>query len=123
RFTDRILQRSLQVELHARALKQIAERFSPEQLASLNGDARTRWRAMVNQHALACQQNIEALRRELQPLFPSGADAAGTESSMKSDKALLLAITRLYDLSGVTDESLRRSFSFYAQRPADAPVR
>ncbi len=123
RFIDRILLRSLQLGLHARALKQIGERFSPAQLASLHDDAHARWRAMVNQHARACQQNIEALRRELQPLFPFGANAAATESSMKNDEALLRAITRLYELSGATDGSLRRSFSLYAERPVDAPVR
>ena len=123
RFTDRVLQRSLQARLHARALKQIAERFSAAQIGTLGNDERARWRAMINQHARACQQDIEGLRRELQPLFPSLGGAAVTESPVASDDALLKAITRLYALSVTNDESLRKSFSLYAGGSGDAPVR
>jgi hypothetical protein len=123
RFTDRILQRSLQARLHARALKQIAERFSVSQLGTLENDERARWRAMINQHARACQQDIEVIRRDIQPLFPSFGGAAVRESPITDNEALLQAITRLYELSVANDESLRRSFSLYAGGAGDAPIK
>ena len=123
RFTDRVLQKSLQARLHARALKQIADRFSAAQLDTLDSDARARWRGMISQHARACRQDIESLRRELQPLFPSLGGVATSEQSITSDDALLQAIARLYSLSVTNDESLRKSFSLYAGGAGDAPIR
>ncbi|HEY2976044.1 MAG TPA: RNA polymerase sigma factor, partial [Pyrinomonadaceae bacterium] len=56
RFSSRVLNHSFQARRHALALKQIAERFSLEDLRSLDPQAKAKWQAMLAQHARALQQ-------------------------------------------------------------------
>lgn len=123
-YADRVMAHARQARRHALALKQIADRFSPDDLRALDGEARNQWRAMIAQHAKQIQQELEAMRRELQLVFPSlGSEQgdAGIEISGGSDLAHLGK--QLYELAVVVDESVGRSFSIYASGNASAPVK
>ncbi len=123
RFSDRALHHSFEARRHALALKQIAERFSAEDLRNLDDQARDRWRAMISEHARAFAQETASLRRELEAAFPTlgAADQSGAE--IASDADLVRAATRLFALGVANDESVRRSFSLYAESPGAAPVK
>jgi RNA polymerase sigma factor (sigma-70 family) len=122
RFADRVMGRARQARRHALALKQIAERFSPDDLRALDPEARNQWRAMMSQHAVAVQQELEALRRELQPVFPlaSGGDA---EQPVSSDSDFARAAKRLFEMTSAVDEAIGKSFSIYASGNTSAPVK
>src|SRR6266851_6465040 len=77
RFEARVMGHTRQARRHALALKQIAEGFSADDLRALDPAARNQWRAMISEHARSIEQELEALRRELQPLFPSVATSDG----------------------------------------------
>ena len=123
RFADRVMARTRQARRHALALNQIAQRFSADDLRALDAESRNQWRSMVSQHARAVQQELEALRRELLPMFPSVSSEegdAGIEIAADADYAR--AGKRLYELASTVDEAVGRSFSIYAGGNASAPV-
>ncbi len=76
------------------------------------------------QHARAVEQELEALRRELQPAFPeasSGSSQSGFQVSGDADFAR--AAKRLFELSSSLDEGVGRSFSIYAAGNTSVPIR
>jgi hypothetical protein len=123
-FADRVMMRTRKARRHALALKQIAERFSANDLRSLDESARNQWRQMIARHASGVEQELEGLRRELQPMFPSMTNVesnVGVEIS--SDADLARAAKRLFDLACAIDNGVGTSFSIYAGANATAPVR
>ncbi len=123
RFAEREIGRARQARRHAVALKQIAERFSADDLRSLDEKARNQWRAMIAQHARAAQQELEELSRELQPMFSSLSNRDRVESlRIDGDADLARAAKRLFELTTSVDEAVGRSFSIYAASGV-APVK
>ncbi len=122
RFSSRALNHSFQARRHALALKQIAERFSLEDLRGLDPEARAKWFAMLAQHARALQQETAVLRRDLESVFPSLA-AGSTGADVASDEALVRAAQQLFAVAVDNDEKIRRSFAIYAGAPGLAPVK
>jgi RNA polymerase sigma factor (sigma-70 family) len=123
RFSSRVLNHSFQARRHALALKQIAERFSLEDLRSLDPPAMGKWQAMISQHARALQQETSSLRRELEQAFP--ALAAGNEGGIDvaSDEAIVRAAQRLFAVAVDNDERVRHSFAVYAGGAGLAPIK
>jgi hypothetical protein len=122
---ERILARSNQARLHALALKPIIDRFSPEELQALSPEARSKWRSIVVEHVRSFALETEALRRELEPLFPTLANssAAVSDIDVASDADLVRAVRRLMQLAGATDAAVRDSFSSSVNGARSAPVR
>ncbi|HLA12249.1 MAG TPA: sigma-70 family RNA polymerase sigma factor [Pyrinomonadaceae bacterium] len=124
RFADRVMARTRQARRHALALNQIAQRFSADDLQALDADSRNQWRAMISQHARNIQQELEALRRELQPAFPSVAGDEGDAGiEITKDADFARAGKRLYELASTVDEAIGRSFSISSGGNVTAPVR
>ncbi|HEY2974598.1 MAG TPA: sigma-70 family RNA polymerase sigma factor [Pyrinomonadaceae bacterium] len=124
RFADRVMGRTRQARRHALALNQIAQRFSADDLQALDGESRNQWRAMIGQHARAIQQELEALRRELQPMFPSVSSEEGDAGiEIAGDADFVRAGKRLYELTSAVEDAVGRSFSIYAGGNASAPVK
>jgi hypothetical protein len=117
RFTNRIVNRSVQVMTHAWAIKRFAERFSPEQLSALTPDARAKWLAIVRAHAQSVRRETASLRLELQPIFPSAASTAGGEERIEisSDADLLRAIERLFEVCAANDRMVSSAFAIKSQ--------
>src|SRR6266540_3700844 len=111
-FSDRTLRRSLQILKHAAALKTLAQRFSPEELRTLDPNARTKWLQLIRQHAERLQQESASLRREVSPLFPGVANQTGGEAvDIQNDADLAHAVQRLFQICSENDRAIRLAFS------------
>ncbi|HEY2974606.1 MAG TPA: RNA polymerase sigma factor [Pyrinomonadaceae bacterium] len=123
RFSARLLNRSLQARRHALAMKQIAERFSLDDLRNLDPNARANWRAMLAQHARLLQQETAALRREVEQAFPPLAASSIGGLDVTSDETVVRAVQQLFALAVSNDDNMRRSFAIYAGKQGVAPVK
>ncbi len=111
RFSNRMLDQSREAMAHAWALKRLADRFSPEQLAALEKESRNKWLSMIGDHAQALLQETASLRQELQVIFPNQInDNATEEIELSNDRDLLRAIERLFDLCSQYTQVLRSAF-------------
>jgi hypothetical protein len=109
RFSDRALAHARQARRHALALKQIVERFSVEDLRTMDDSSRQLWRALIDQHARSIQQETESLRRELEPIFFPGESRGGGGGGNAGDIAL--AAKQLFEIAVSNDDLVRRSFT------------
>ena len=108
RFSDRALAHARQARRHALALKQIVERFSAEDLRTMDAASRQQWRALIDQHARSIRHETESLRRELQPIFfPNASGAGGVSGS--GDVAQ--TAKQLFEIAVSNDDVVRRSFT------------
>ncbi|MGH8771514.1 MAG: hypothetical protein ACRD8U_10180, partial [Pyrinomonadaceae bacterium] len=103
RFSNRTLNRSLQMMQHAWALKRLAERFSPDELQALDAEARSKWLSMIRGHARSLQQQILVLQRELAPVFGGAGGEAHGSPAIGSDRELVEATQRLFPFCSEND--------------------
>lgn len=122
-LSSRVINGSTRARSHALAIKQIAERFSMADLQVMQPTARTQWRTMIIQHAESFNRELEQLRLELGPLFPTSGTAGGALSEIKSDYDIANAAKRLFELEVANDVALRRSFAVSTEPVHEAPVR
>jgi hypothetical protein len=127
-FADNARSRSRRAQQHARAMKDIAVRFSPEQLSALDERALAQWRTMIHEHAQAFQREAAILRRELEPVFSPNTPINSTnetriETGLTNDADLVRAVERLSGLWSAVDESVRGAFSIGPEDPATVPIR
>lgn len=121
-YADRILRRGAQARRHALAMKQLSDRFSIADLASLNAAERAKWIGLLRGHAERFLGETAALERELQTVFPDlgGGAAQGVPGS---DNELQASVRRLYELAVATDEDLRRAFAVFTNASSSAEVK
>ena len=110
-FASRAIRRSLQIVQHAKALKTLAQRFSPEELQTLDADAKSKWLLLIKQHAQALQQESAAMRREIGPLFPFASQSASESAVIKSDADLARAAEHLFQMCSENDRVILSAFS------------
>lgn len=111
-FANRTVRRSLQALKHAGALKALAQRFSQEELRTLDPDAKTKWRMLIRQHAQLLQQEIAVLRREIEPVFPSITTPSADEAiEIQTVAELARAIEHLFLICSENDRVIRLAFS------------
>jgi DNA-directed RNA polymerase specialized sigma24 family protein len=123
-FADQTLNRSLQVMRHAWALKRLAQRFSQEELRSLDAEARAKWLAMVRQHAQSLQRQTGLLKEHLLPIFPNAAVAGDTAAEeIRDDAGLVHAIERLFEVCAANDRVTRRAFAVTSEASGGAAIR
>jgi hypothetical protein len=124
RFAARMLGRSRQALSHAGALKQLAGRFSEEDLRSLSPEAREKWLGVIRAHARACEQEVKRLRQELQPIFlPPSADEGAEEAEISNDADLIRAAGRLFDLMSANDRAVRSAFTISTETGASPSLK
>lgn len=116
-FAGRMVDRSLQVLRHAGALERLAQRFSFEQLRTLDQEARKKWLSLLRAHAQALDRELGGLRRELGP-FISSESPTGSQEGMKqepmkldTDRDLQQAVHRLFELCSAIDQAVRSAFT------------
>jgi RNA polymerase sigma factor (sigma-70 family) len=119
RFGDTVMGRSRRARRHARAMRKIASRFSPEQLSALDEQALAGWRSMIREHAQAFQREAAMLRRELEPVFLRNtstglASETQVETVITSDADLSRAVEHLVSLWISVDEGVREAFSTHS---------
>lgn len=112
RYANRAMNRSRQALLQASALKRLVRRFSSEEIRALEPEARTKWLAMIREHAQAYQREVRALRQELGSVFDGSS--ASTEQEAVSEANLARLADRLVQLSYVNDEAVRSAFTISA---------
>jgi hypothetical protein len=121
RYSERVLVRSRQAWLHAAAAKQLSQRFSTADLASLSPAERSRWLGLIRGHADSFVREAEALRRELAQVFPEAAAGGGSAGSIGSDAELQTRVRELYDAAVTIDRGMNTSFGLGAG--GSAPVK
>jgi RNA polymerase sigma factor (sigma-70 family) len=112
RFANRAVNQSLQVMVHAGAIRRVAERFSAEQLKALTLEARAQWLTIVRSHAQSVRQETVGLRQQLQPVFPSAVESSREEQiDISNDADLLRAIERLFEICAANDRIVSSAFT------------
>jgi hypothetical protein len=113
RYATRVIDRSLQALLHARALKQLTGQFSQETLRSVDTEARAKWRAMLVEHARAFERETSGLRRELEPVFfpNAGGGDGNIDFEIGSDSDWIRAAARLFEQASAHERAISRAFS------------
>jgi hypothetical protein len=123
-FATRVVGQSRRAVGHALELKQLASRFSNQELNDLHPSTRAKWVSMVRNHAEALRRELTNLRGELQPIFFNQNPAKDTASIEISDDAtLLLAVERVCKLVLASDEAVRAAFAASSGASTVQPVR
>ena len=116
RFTDEVSVHSQSARAHSLALKQIAERFSPDDLRSMTPEEHRQWRGMLRSHARAVLTETRLMRENLEPIFRTNAeDKRSLASNFKTDADLVYAAARLSDLTVSNDSAVWHSFAASTQ--------
>ncbi|MBO0797326.1 MAG: hypothetical protein J2P31_00745, partial [Blastocatellia bacterium] len=112
-FAMQMLDRSRQALSRAGAIKRLAGRFSPDDLRTLSPETRAGWLNIIHAHARACEQDINWLRQELQPIFFRGStsDEEDAGAAMSDDFEPARAAERLFELVSAIDRVIRSSFA------------
>jgi hypothetical protein len=121
-LSRKVLGHSSRARSHALALKQIAERFSPADIETMDPAARTRWRALMMEHANIFHREMDEVRLALAPMFPLANGTAPSDIEIASDQDMARGAKHLFEISAVIDNGLRASLSLSSER-GDAPVR
>jgi hypothetical protein len=112
RFTEEVSLHSQAAKAHALALKQIGERFSPEDLSAMTPEEHRQWRSMLESHASAVLKETHLIRESLEPIFHANADdKRPLISALKSDADLIDAVAKLSDVTTSNDSAVWRSFA------------
>ena len=111
RFANQIVSRSRQAMYHAAAMKRLAERFSPDEVRTLDDDARTKWLSLIRQHARSFQSDSTALRQELAPVFGAAANGGNEASEITDTDAFVRAVTHLFEVSAVNYNAIQTAFT------------
>jgi len=116
RFTDEVSLRSQSARANALALKQIAERFSPEDLRAMTPEQHRQWRGMLQSHAGAVLKETRLIQENLEPIFRANTeDKRSPGSNLKSDADLVYAAAKLSDLTISNDSAVWHSFAASTQ--------
>ncbi|HLA13375.1 MAG TPA: hypothetical protein VJ023_22525 [Pyrinomonadaceae bacterium] len=122
-FANRMTSHALQARLYARTLKQTLNRFSQDDLRTLDPEAKRKLMTLLRSQAVSLERETQVLHRELEAVFPAVATSAPGEKGIASDNDLLAAINRLGELVAQTDGGVRSSFSLSSNGANSAPVK
>jgi RNA polymerase sigma factor (sigma-70 family) len=120
-FSSRTVKRAYDALFHAIALKQLINRFANVDMRTVAPDARTKWLAMVREQAAAFERETALLRRELQPVFFTGAESNVVEElAIDNDEDLAAAVEKLHKLALANNEAVRMAFTISSRSSAGA---
>ncbi|HKZ77308.1 MAG TPA: sigma-70 family RNA polymerase sigma factor [Pyrinomonadaceae bacterium] len=113
RFASRMISLSSQAVSHAGAMRKLVNQFPPDELRTLNPEARAKWLALLRSHAAAFKRDTAILRRDLQPIFFPSSTSGDVQSDLviTSDGELVLAVQRLFESAAANYEAVRSAFS------------
>jgi hypothetical protein len=120
-YSSRVVNHGYRALFHAVELKRLVERFARVDMRTVTPDARSKWLAMMRDHANACARETAALRRELNPIFFTSSAAEGAEDfAVNNDADLTRAIERLHKLALANKEAVSQAFTISARSSAAA---
>jgi hypothetical protein len=99
RLVSWALARSAHARENTRAMRQLADRWSPETLQALGLDPTAMWRAMVRDHARVVAQDAEILLAQLQPVMRTGGRLPDEATAVPAIRTLADAHRAIADLS------------------------
>jgi RNA polymerase sigma factor (sigma-70 family) len=111
RFANQIVSRSRQAMYHAAAMKRLAERFSPDEVRTLDEGARAKWLSLIRQHARTFQADCGALRQELTPVLGGAATGSNEANEIADTEALIRAVTHLFEVSAANYNAIQSAFT------------
>jgi RNA polymerase sigma factor (sigma-70 family) len=123
RFCRTALQHSSQILQHAGSLMNLTGRFSPDELRSLDAEARAKWLGLVNKHAQALRQNVMSLRRELGSALGQQPSDAPAEDAIRDDAMLIQTVNRLFTTASAIDVTVRSSLSLSTNTSEAAKIK
>jgi hypothetical protein len=123
RFCRTALGHSSQILQHAGALMNLTGRFTPDELSSLDSEARAKWLNLIHRHAQALRQNVVFLRRELGSALAQAPSDAFAEEAIGDDVMLSQAINRLFNSASAIDITVRSSLSLSTNTSQAAKIK
>ncbi|HEX3248314.1 MAG TPA: RNA polymerase sigma factor [Pyrinomonadaceae bacterium] len=118
-YSSRMVNGSYQVLFHAIELKKLVDRFAGVDMRAVAPDARTKWLAMIHEHAAVLEHQTALLREEIQPVFFPGATSFGPEEgTIQSDADLARAVARLHKLALANNTTIRAALTISSQSSA-----
>ncbi|HLA10882.1 MAG TPA: RNA polymerase sigma factor, partial [Pyrinomonadaceae bacterium] len=94
-FANRVTNHALQARFYARTLKQTLSRFSQDDLRTLDPQARGKLMSLLRAQAVNVERATQALRRDLEAVFPVAAASTGAEKEIATESDLVAAVNRL----------------------------
>lgn len=123
-FGDRMIASARRAQMHARVLKSLFERFTADELSSLDVDARNKHTAMIRAHADAFRLETARLRQEIEAVFfPSSPVTREDTFEIGSEAELRRAVERLFELGAAHENAMYSSFSISSDGAATSLVR
>jgi hypothetical protein len=120
-YSSRVVNRAYRALFHAIELSKLIDRFANVDMRTVAPDARTKWLAMLQQHAASFARENAILRQEIQPVFfPGSSLNVGEEVSIQSDADLARAVERLHKLALSNNIAIRSALTISAQSSAGA---
>jgi hypothetical protein len=118
-YSSRVVNSAYRALFHAIELKKLTNRFANVDMRAVAPDARSKWLAMLRQHAAGFERETTMLRGEMQPVFFSGnAVGSGEEVSIQSDAELARAVEKLNQMALFVNEAIRSAFTISSHSSA-----
>jgi DNA-directed RNA polymerase specialized sigma24 family protein len=121
RFANRAIAHARAALFRASALKRLTDRFSREELRTLDPEARAKWLGMIREHARAFQNETSALRRDLEPIF--NLSTGGDVGEIIDDADLVRTAARLVELARSNNDAIQSSFTLSSGSSSSVAVR
>ena len=120
-YSSRVVNRAYRALFHAIELNKLVDRFANVDMRTVAPDARTKWLAMLQQHAASFARENAILRQEIQQVFfPGSSLNVGEDVSIQSDADLARAVERLHKLAYSNNVAIRSALTISAQSSATA---
>ncbi|HKO42988.1 MAG TPA: hypothetical protein VJU84_06855 [Pyrinomonadaceae bacterium] len=110
RIANQVVGRSHRAMLHVWALKGLLQRFSPQDLETLDHIARSKWLQMITTHARRFQTEAAALRKEIAAILNSQI-AEASAAQITDDAGLIQALSQLIETASSNHEVIRSAFT------------
>ena len=121
KYSSRVVKLAYDALFHSIELKRLVNRFANTDMKTVAPGARSKWLAMLHEHAAAFERNTAALRQELQDVFFRGAPAPPVEGgAVESDADLARVVERLHKLALANNNAVRSAFTTSSQSSAVA---
>ena len=118
-YSSRVVNRAYRTLFHAIELKKLIDRFANVDMRTVAPDARSKWLAMLEQHASSFARENALLRQEIQQVFfPGSSLHVGEEVSIQSDADLARAVERLHRSAYSNNVAIRSALTISAQSSA-----
>jgi hypothetical protein len=112
KFSVRMVSQSRSAMRHVYAMKRLLGQFSNEELRTLSPDSRSKWLTLIGSHAREYQNDVAAMRRELQPIFGGASPGVGSAGGeIKDDGSLARAVEQLFSMASANDGVIRSAFA------------